>query len=152
MDWSIKQGSKLKTLRMRKGFDQAYVANKLNINVTSISNWETGRNKPKPKHLHDIAFLYNVPIEEITEADVISVSPESAEYAKALSHADPVPLPYIEPPKPQKSKYADLVAFMSMISDRSEQEIIDSAIGCYARSFPWQTLVEQHFLGDNKES
>lgn len=68
MDWSIKQGSKLKTLRINKGFDHAYVANKLNINVTSISNWETGRNKPKPKHLHDIAFLYNVPIEEITEA------------------------------------------------------------------------------------
>lgn len=152
MDWSIKQGSKLKTLRMRKGFDQAYVANKLNINVTSISNWETGRNKPKPKHLHDIAFLYNVPIEEITEADVISVSPESAELAKTFSYADPVPLPYIEPTKPQKSKYADLVAFMSMISDRSEQEIIDSAIECYARSFPWQALVEQHFLGDNEKT
>lgn len=152
MDWSIKQGSKLKTLRMRKGFDQAYVANKLNVNITSISNWETGRNKPKPKHLHDLAFLLNVPIEEITEADVISVSPESAELAKTFSYADPVPLPYIEPHKPQKSKYADLVAFMSMISDRSEQEIIDSAIECYARSFPWQTLVEQHFLGDNKES
>lgn len=146
MDWSIKQGSKLKTLRMRKGFDQAYVANKLNINVTSISNWETGRNKPKPKHLHDIAFLYNVPIEEITEENVISVSPEST------IASDVVPLPYIEPTKPQKSKYADLVAFMSMVSDRSEQEIIDSAIECYARSFPWQALVEQHFLGDNKES
>ena len=152
MDWNIKQGSKLKTLRMRKGFDQAYVANKLNVNITSISNWETGKNKPKPKHLHDLAFLYNVPIEEITEADVISVSPESAELAKTLSRANPVLLPYLEPIKPQKSKYADLVAFMSMVSDRSEQEIIDSAIECYARSFPWQTLVEQHFLGDNKES
>lgn len=143
MDWSIKQGSKLKTLRINKGFDQAYVANKLNINVTSISNWETGRNKPKPKHLHDIAFLYNVPIEEITEEDVKSDATSSLY----------IELPELpKPPKPQKSKYTDLVAFMSMVSDRSEQEIIDSAIECYARSFPWQTLVEQHFLGDNKES
>lgn len=143
MDWSIKQGSKLKTLRINKGFDQACVANKLNINVTSISNWETGRNKPKPKHLHDIAFLYNVPIEEITEEDVKSDATSSLY----------IELPELpKPTKPQKSKYTDLVAFMSMVSDRSEQEIIDSAIECYARSFPWQTLVEQHFLGDNKES
>lgn len=149
MDWSIKQGSKLKTLRMRKGFDQAYVANKLNVNITSISNWETGRNKPKPKHLHDLAFLYNVAIEEITEEDVIVAPPATIETAKILSKS--VTLPFVES-KPQKSKYTDLVAFMSMVSDRSEQEIIDSAIECYARSFPWQTLVEQHFLGDNKES
>lgn len=152
MDWSIKQGAKLMELRVKKGFTQHYVAQKLQVSDVAVGFWEQGRNAPRPKHLHDIAFLYNVPIEEITEADVISVSPESAEYAKALSHANPVPLPYIEPTKPQKSKYADLVAFMSMVSDRSEQEIIDSAIECYARSFPWQALVEQHFLGDNEKT
>lgn len=146
MDWSIKQGSKLKTLRMRKGFDQAYVANKLNINVTSISNWETGRNKPKPKHLHDIAFLYNVPIEEITGSDVkLLEAKEMVSSSIGTYKFSSEGLTF----EPQFDKAtSEIIAFMSMLTGKSELEITAEAVKHYALMFNWSECIKQKYFDE----
>lgn len=64
-DWSITQGARLKELRIKKGFTQDYIAQKLDVKAASVSGWERAACRPTRKHLHDLAFMYNVAVEEI---------------------------------------------------------------------------------------
>lgn len=64
-DWGITQGARLKELRMKKGFSLEYIASKVGRSAPSICNYESGKRQPTDKVLHDLAFLYNVTVEEI---------------------------------------------------------------------------------------
>lgn len=151
MEWGIKQGSKLKELRIKKGFGQAYVANKLSVNITSISNWETGKNKPKPKHLHDMAFLYNVPIEEITEPETSgainsSIAAVSSSIGTYKFSSEGITF------EPQFDKTtSEIVAFMSMLTGKSEFEITAEAVKHYALMFNWSDCIKQKYFDETDQ-
>lgn len=130
MDWGIKQGAKLAELRMKKGYSKEYVARKIGSGLASIYRWESGTTCPKQKFLHDMAFLYNVPIETITEAK---------------DATEPVNLPYVEEPIPDKTAIS-VIELMSMLSGKTHEEIIDEAVRAYAESFPWSEAIQLHYF------
>lgn len=53
-------GEKIKNLRLERGYDQKELANLLNINSSSISNWETNRRSPDLKTLVELADFFGV--------------------------------------------------------------------------------------------
>lgn len=53
-------GENLKTLRINMGLDQKQLAHHLNINASSISNWETNRRSPDLDTLVKLADFFNV--------------------------------------------------------------------------------------------
>lgn len=53
-------GERLKSLRISMGLDQKQLAEKLNLNSSSISNWETNRRSPDLDTLCLIADFFNV--------------------------------------------------------------------------------------------
>lgn len=146
-NWSITQGAKLAELRIKKGFTQKYVAGKVGVHPTTMVHWENGKNCPNSKYLHDLAFLYNVTVEELMgmepiKKDEVVTSPEKNTWTASYLA--------FQPEKPE-TKFSELVDLMADLTGRTSAEIIDSAIQCYAMQFPWQTCIQQrYFDGDNK--
>lgn len=58
---------KLKELRVRKGYSQAYVAEKLNITRQAISKWENGWTYPDVDNLKLLSTLYGVTTDELLQ-------------------------------------------------------------------------------------
>lgn len=48
---------RLKALRVQKGFTQKYVANRINITVSALSQYETGKRIPKNETLSALVHL-----------------------------------------------------------------------------------------------
>ena len=59
----------LKNARIRAGLTQEEVAEKLKIDQSAISLWETGRNGPKVSRLPEIAKLFGTTIDELLKED-----------------------------------------------------------------------------------
>lgn len=146
MDWSIKQGAKLMELRVKKGFTQHYVAQKLQVSDGAVGFWEQGRNAPRPKHLHDIAFLYNVPIEEITGPDVKLLE------AKETVSSSIGTYKFSSEGLTFESKFdkatSEIIAFMSMLTGKSELEITAEAVKHYALMFNWSECIKQKYFDE----
>lgn len=137
MEWGIKQGARLAELRMNLNYSQKYIAQKIGVNSTQISKWETGKCCPRMRSLHDMAFLYHVTVEEITGEDV---------NFKPLA----ITLPYTVPDRPEeKTESGDVLALISMLTGKTEAEIIDEAVREYALSLDWQTFIRQRFFDCN---
>lgn len=124
MDWSIKQGAKITELRVKKGFTQDYVAKKIGVHPMTISQWERGKHSPSPHRIRDLAFLYNVTVEEIAD----DVEPEPAPIWKSTDQAFHASQP---------TTTERLVSLLAEMSGKSEQQIIESAVLNYAMIFPW---------------
>ena len=60
-----KIGKFLASLRKENNLTQEDIAEKLNVNVKSVSRWENGRNLPDPSIMKEICKIYNVSINEI---------------------------------------------------------------------------------------
>lgn len=58
-----------KNARIRAGLTQEEVAEKLKIDQSAISLWETGRNGPKVSRLPEIAKLFGTTIDELLKED-----------------------------------------------------------------------------------
>ena len=58
-------GIKLKELRKKNNFSQAYVAEFLNISRQAISNWENGKSVPDLENIVLLAKLYDVTTDEL---------------------------------------------------------------------------------------
>lgn len=54
---------RLKDLRTEKGFDQSSICEALNIEQSTLSNYENGRRTPKPETLVKMAALFNVSVD-----------------------------------------------------------------------------------------
>lgn len=52
--------TKLKSLRIEKGYTQHYVAEKLGVTRTTIYNYETGKRSPHLNELQKLAAIYSV--------------------------------------------------------------------------------------------
>jgi transcriptional regulator with XRE-family HTH domain len=57
--------SRLKFYRLKAGLTQADVAEELDVNQASISNWERGLNLPLPKHRKRLRALYHATEDEL---------------------------------------------------------------------------------------
>lgn len=62
---SKKFGKCLKRLRIENHLTQEYLASLLNVGVTTISNYETGRNQPNFEKLYILSQHFKVSIDEL---------------------------------------------------------------------------------------
>lgn len=65
MNTEITIGERIKILRKEMGLSQAYIANRLGISKTTISNYETNYSVPSRQNLKNLADLFNVNIDYI---------------------------------------------------------------------------------------
>lgn len=144
IDWGVKEGARLKELRVKKGFTQGYVAQKIQCGVSSMNRWEAGICAPRMHFLKDLAFLYNVSVEDV-------IGGESAPV---------VNLPYVEPKQNIEEsvkracelitplarlnrKTKDLLEMMAKLTGKSEDEMLDTAVQEYAQYvFDWNKALE----------
>lgn len=61
----MQYGKFFKEARKQKGYSQKYVANKLNIHQSNISDWENDISRPSYEYLIAIADLYEVTLYEL---------------------------------------------------------------------------------------
>ena len=66
----------LKKARRQAGLSQKQVADKMDVSVISVQNWESGKNKVNPSKLSRLAWIYNIPKETIL-AEMMRVEEES---------------------------------------------------------------------------
>ena len=59
----------LKNARIRAGLTQEEVAEKLKIDQSASSLWETGRNGPKVSRLLELAKLFGMTVDELLNDD-----------------------------------------------------------------------------------
>lgn len=55
----------LKAARINAGFTQSDVADKLGVNLATVSNWETGKTSPSIATVQKLVGLYSVGINDI---------------------------------------------------------------------------------------
>lgn len=66
---SAKVISRLIDLRQRNGYTQQMIADKLNICVSSVKNWESGNCLPGTENIYALADLYHVTTDYILGRD-----------------------------------------------------------------------------------
>lgn len=81
-------GSRIRELRREKMWQQRDLANALQMGVGAISAWETGRAKPSKNAIKEMAKLFNVPIEYLTEDGAEKSKDGSAELVALLKVAE----------------------------------------------------------------
>jgi len=81
-------GSRIRELRREKMWQQRDLANALQMGVGAISNWETGRAKPSKNAIKEMAKLFNVPVEYLTEDGTKKAKDGSTELAALLKVAE----------------------------------------------------------------
>ena len=147
-DWGITQGARLKELRLKKGFIVPYVAKKIDCGEASIYRWELGQVCPRHKFLHDMAFLYNVTIEELTgEDNAVHVNPApyipDERIPASLIEEDPFADPDPDYAVAVSKKADELINMMAKLSGKSKKEMATMAITEYAQYvFDWNKALE----------
>lgn len=58
-------GKFIATLRKEKNFTQEVLAEKLNVNVKSVSRWENGKNLPDPSTMKELCDVLNISMSEL---------------------------------------------------------------------------------------
>lgn len=58
----------LKNLRRRAGLTQKQAAEKLGCEIPQVSNWETGKVKPRPNWVQDFVMVYKCTADEVVQA------------------------------------------------------------------------------------
>ena len=62
-------GKKLKDARMRSGFTQESVAEKVNVSRQTISNWENEKSYPDIMSVIELSNLYSISLDELLKGD-----------------------------------------------------------------------------------
>ena len=62
-------GKKLKDARMRSGFTQESVAEKVNVSRHTISNWENEKSYPDIISVIELSNLYSISLDELLKGD-----------------------------------------------------------------------------------
>ena len=62
-------GKKLKDARMRSGFTQESVAEKVNVSRQTISNWENEKSSPDIISVIELSNLYSISLDELLKGD-----------------------------------------------------------------------------------
>lgn len=75
-------GKRIQDLRKAQNFTQERLAEKINIDITSLSKIETGRNYPQPETLEKIANALGI---EISQLFVFSENLSKSGYVDAIN-------------------------------------------------------------------
>ncbi len=67
----IKIGKFIATLRKEKSLTQEEIAEKLGVNVKSVSRWENGRNLPDPSLMKELCGILDISINELFAGEKI---------------------------------------------------------------------------------
>ena len=62
-------GKKLKDARMKSGFTQEAVAEKINMSRQTISNWENEKSFPDIVNVIKLSDLYNISLDQLLKGD-----------------------------------------------------------------------------------
>ena len=62
-------GKKLKDARMRSGFTQEAVAEKINVSRQTISNWENEKSYPDIISVIELSDLYSISLDDLLKGD-----------------------------------------------------------------------------------
>lgn len=93
MDHQKQFGENLRKLREKRGMLQRDLADKLNVGLASVSNYEVGKRFPPINTLIDIANFFNVTIDELVygpdEEDPNEVIEQHEEFLKDLKDGVP---------------------------------------------------------------
>ena len=57
----------LKVARVKKQYTQSILAKKLDVSVTTVSNWEIGRGKPSMDNLIKLSDILEISIDELVK-------------------------------------------------------------------------------------
>ena len=57
--------NRLKEFRIKKGFTQIELAQKLNVKQNTVSQWETGESLPRADKLFKLAKILNCTVDEL---------------------------------------------------------------------------------------
>lgn len=147
IDWGVKEGARLKELRMKKGFSIPYVAKKIECGQSSMFRWEAGVCAPRMHFLKDLAFLYNVTVEDIiggNNAD--SKSNENVAITTAGLGTKPL-IQFtekgIEVSRVFAPKTDALLEMMATLTGKTTDEMLDIAVQEYAQYvFDWNKALE----------
>lgn len=139
-DWSIKRGAKLAELRINKGFSREYVASKIGTSRISIRNWEIGSNAPSSQYLHDMAFLYNVSVEEIMDEDYVKDADIQQDIDIALDAQE----------RGQRydlsDKVVNLINLLKTVTGGTAEQILEHSVKAYALRLDWPNAITDRFL------
>ena len=81
-------GSKIRELRREKMWNQRDLANAMGMSGHTISLWETGRVRPSDNAIKEMAKLFDVPVEYLTNDGAGKSKDGSAEFAALLKAAE----------------------------------------------------------------
>ena len=62
-------GKKLKDARMKSGFTQENVAEKINVSRQTISNWENEKSYPDIINIIELSNLYSISLDDLLKGD-----------------------------------------------------------------------------------
>ena len=113
-------GSKIRELRREKMWQQRDLANALQMGVGAISNWETGRSKPSKNAIKEMAKLFNVPVDYLTEDGAEKPKDGSEEATALLKVAENE----IKQLKADKEKLMNEIASYKNENDRLCKEVL----------------------------
>ena len=80
---------RLRDLRERNHFTQAFVSSKLNIGRATYSNYERGKRTPSLDVIMDLASFYKVPFTYFLNSENLDLIAASKELPPAEAGADP---------------------------------------------------------------
>jgi transcriptional regulator with XRE-family HTH domain len=80
-------GARIRQARKSAQLSQSQLANKIGAHVTSVSDWERGRNAPSARHLLAIAQATGTEIDHFTAGDDGDAEDGEADHVTALMHA-----------------------------------------------------------------
>ena len=82
MNLKQKLGKRIQELRKSQNLTQERLAETVNIDITSLSKIETGRNYPQPDTLEKIATALNVDVDKLF---IFNTYPNKEEYINAIN-------------------------------------------------------------------
>lgn len=94
----------LKEERLRRNWSQDFLAEKLHITRTALSNFENGKRSPKSDLLEAIAEIFNVSIDYLLGRETKHISVERESIAQIIQNEDCV---HIILPTPKTDMDAD---------------------------------------------
>lgn len=147
IDWGVKEGARLKELRMKKGFTVPYVAKKIECGQSSMFRWEAGICAPRMHFLKDLAFLYNVSIEDVIGGESAPVAnlpyiepKQNIDFEESMRRASEL----ITPVARLNRKTKDLLEMMAKLTGKGEDEMLDIAVQEYAKNgFDWNMAIRE---------
>lgn len=75
-------GKRIRIIRNAKNLDQKEFADKIETTVSSLSNWENGRNYPKPVYIERICEIFGYPVSYLT----VNTKERVTELVERLEH------------------------------------------------------------------